>query len=48
MAVYKRPLKEEEGLFAFGFCFGFGLGFLLWDLALGFWVWEVFGREKNY
>jgi hypothetical protein len=31
-AVYKRPLKEEEELFAFGF----HLGFLLWALALGF------------
>jgi hypothetical protein len=42
--VYKRPLKEEEGLL-FGFLF-FGL------LALGkkilLWlVWEAFGREKN-
>jgi hypothetical protein len=37
-AVYKRPLKEEEGLFAFG------LGFSLW----AFLVWEAFGKEKNY
>jgi hypothetical protein len=51
MAVYKRPLEEEEGFwlllgaFAFGFGFGFGLGFSLW--ALGFLVWEAFGREKE-
>jgi hypothetical protein len=46
--------------FTSGFCLwlgfftlGFGLGLLLWDerllpLALGFLVWEAFGKEKNY
>jgi hypothetical protein len=29
------------------FTLGFGLGFSLWAFALGFLVWEVFGREKN-
>jgi hypothetical protein len=27
---------------------GFGLCFSLWAFALGFLVWEAFGREKNY
>jgi hypothetical protein len=33
---------------AFTLGFGFGFGFLLWAFALGFLVWEAFGREKNY
>jgi hypothetical protein len=35
-------------LLLWGFGFGFGLSFSLWALALGFLVWEAFGREKNY
>jgi apolipoprotein N-acyltransferase len=35
-AVYKRPLKEEEGLFAFGLRFGFWLW--LWFGAFSFWL----------
>jgi hypothetical protein len=45
------PLKEGLGLllFVFGFCFGFFLkGIWLDSFALGFLVWEAFGREKNY
>jgi hypothetical protein len=50
-AVYKRP--PEGGLGAFCFLplasiLGFGLCFSLWAFALGFLVWEAFGREKNY
>jgi hypothetical protein len=59
VCYYKRPLKEEEGLFAF---WGFTLGFWTFCLAfcflplnigkklftLGLLVWEAFGREKNY
>jgi hypothetical protein len=41
------PLAFTLG-FAFGFGFDFDLGFSLWALALGFLVWEAFGREKNY
>jgi hypothetical protein len=51
----KVPLKEEEGLFAFCLWLliwrALGLGFWgLWldSFALGFLVWEAFGREKNY
>jgi hypothetical protein len=33
---YKKTLKNEEGLFAFGF----GLGIPLWALALGFLVYS--------
>jgi hypothetical protein len=40
VCCYKRPLKEEEGLFAFSFC--------LWGFTLGFLMWEAFGRAKNY
>jgi hypothetical protein len=42
----KGLLKEGWGLllFAFGFYFGLWLG----SFALGFLVWEAFGREKNY
>jgi hypothetical protein len=29
------------------FILGFGLGFSLLAFALGFLVWEAFGREKN-
>jgi hypothetical protein len=45
-AVYKRPQKEGGGLllFALGFYFGLWLD----SFALGFLVWEAFGREKNY
>jgi hypothetical protein len=43
-AVYKRPLKEEEGLFAFGFY----MRLLPLAFALDFLVWEAFGRKKNY
>jgi hypothetical protein len=49
----KGQLKEGLRLlllpFAFGFYFGPWLGFFpLWAFALGFLVWEAFGREKNY
>jgi hypothetical protein len=55
----KGPLKEGLGLllFAFEVWFGglWGLGFFgfwhgLWldSFALGFLMWEAFGREKNY
>jgi hypothetical protein len=33
--------------FALAFTLGFGLGFSLWAFALGFLVWEAFGREKE-
>jgi hypothetical protein len=54
-AGYKRP--TEGGLVAFAFAFwGFTFGFLLWvafeyweeTFTLGLFVWEAFGREKNY
>jgi hypothetical protein len=52
-AVYKRPTEGlKEGvrflLFAFGFCFEGFFGLCLLAFALGFFVWEVFVREKNY
>jgi hypothetical protein len=34
--------------FDFGFCFGGFLEIWLLAFALGFFVWEAFGREKNY
>jgi hypothetical protein len=37
--VYKRPLKEEEGLFAFGFYFGLLALALAWVFHYGFWLW---------
>jgi hypothetical protein len=49
----KGPLKGGLGTFAFClwlFALEGFLGFGLWlgTFALGFLVWEVFGREKNY
>jgi hypothetical protein len=47
-AVHERSAEGGLGflLFPFGFCFGEFLEALAF--ALGFLVWEVFGREKNY
>jgi hypothetical protein len=45
------PAEGGLGTFCFlplAFTLGFGLGFLPWAFAVGFLVWEAFGREKNY